>query len=93
MERHFVESVATSHPRWLSHESHSAKFPPLLHDHMYTSQASRVFYDSGKLKSPAKWGYGDTTMIVTKSVGDTHTHTQTHKFNMCVFPNSIEVLC
>lgn len=83
MERHFVESVATSHPRWLSHESHSAKFPPLLHGHMYTSQATRVFYDSGKLKSPARWRYGDNKMIVTKSVGATHANSEenNHKGN------------
>lgn len=53
MERHFVEFVATSHRIWLSHESHYAKFPPLLHDHMYISQASRGFYDSDKLKRQA----------------------------------------
>jgi|APAra0007618328_1042625.scaffolds.fasta_scaffold01498_2 hypothetical protein len=46
MKRHFVEFVATLHLRWLSHECRYAKFPPLLHDHMYISQASRGFYDS-----------------------------------------------
>lgn len=51
MERRFVVFVATSHLRWPSHESRCAKFPPLLHDHMYISQASHEFYDSGKLKS------------------------------------------
>ena len=68
MERRFVVFVATSHLRWLSHESRCAMFPPLLHDHMYISQASHEFYDSGKLKSQERWDYGDDTMIITKSV-------------------------